>query len=221
MASVKNERGAHLYALKNTLTLLQTIEEGEDQSQRAFALRLGVAVGLANALIKRCVQKGLIKVRHVPTRRYAYYLTPKGFREKSHLAAEYLSLSLSFFRRVRAEYLEIFIECERNGWQRVALLGAGELAEIATLAAHQAKITIVAVIDPTRNEPRCAGVRVVSSFSDLGRTPKIDALVIACGNNSQGTFEDAAALVAEGRIMAPPLLHISDVKGHLKKEFIA
>ena len=45
--------------------------------------------------------KGLVKMSQVPLNRYAYYLTPQGFAEKSRLTAEYLSVSFNFFRRAR------------------------------------------------------------------------------------------------------------------------
>ena len=49
-------------------------------TQRSMANELGIALGMANAYIKRCIRKGFIKVRQIPSNRYAYYLTPTGFR---------------------------------------------------------------------------------------------------------------------------------------------
>ncbi|HEY4820142.1 MAG TPA: winged helix-turn-helix transcriptional regulator, partial [Xanthobacteraceae bacterium] len=67
------------------LGLLESVERGGEQSQRRLASELGVALGLVNAYLKRCVNKGLVKVSEAPARRYAYYLTPHGFTEKSLL----------------------------------------------------------------------------------------------------------------------------------------
>ena len=63
------------------LELLGAVERG-DITQRRLSRELGIAVGLVNAYIKRCINKGYIKVKAIPPRRYAYYLTPKGFSEK-------------------------------------------------------------------------------------------------------------------------------------------
>src|SRR4051794_31761602 len=71
------------------LGVLDAIERDPTVTQRSVALELGIALGLANGYLKRCVRKGLIKVRQAPARRYAYYLTPKGFAEKSRLTASY------------------------------------------------------------------------------------------------------------------------------------
>src|SRR5580698_4705894 len=89
------------------LNLLTSLEDGAT-SQRRIASELGVALGLVNAYLRRCVNKGLVKVSEAPARRYAYYLTPHGFAEKSRLTVEYLGISFSFFRQARAECADIF-----------------------------------------------------------------------------------------------------------------
>src|SRR3954451_8689004 len=85
------------------LDLLTSVGQDGDRSQRHIAAELGIALGLVNAYLKRCVRKGLVKVRDAPARRYAYYLTPYGFAEKSRLTVEYLSESFSFFRLAKAD----------------------------------------------------------------------------------------------------------------------
>src|SRR4030095_9246902 len=73
------------------LSLLQAVERQNNVTQRTLANELGVAVGLINASVRRGVKRGLIKVQQIPKRRFAYYLTPQGFAEKSRLAALYIS----------------------------------------------------------------------------------------------------------------------------------
>ena len=85
------------------LNLLSALEAGTSESQASLARRIGAAVGLVNALLRRSVRKGYVKMTSAPARRYTYYLTPKGFAEKSRLTAEYLAFSLDFFRRARRD----------------------------------------------------------------------------------------------------------------------
>src|SRR5215468_1944263 len=73
------------------LGLLESVERNGAQSQRHIAAELGIALGLVNAYLGRCVKKGLVKVHNAPARRYAYYLTPQGFAEKSRLTVQFLS----------------------------------------------------------------------------------------------------------------------------------
>src|SRR6201988_5528320 len=94
------------------LNLLNSVDDGA-QSQRRIAEDLGIALGLVNAYLKRCIKKGLVKVSEAPARRYAYYLTPQGFAEKSRLTVEYLSYSFSLFRRARSEYA-VLLETARR-----------------------------------------------------------------------------------------------------------
>src|SRR5258705_2722769 len=104
------------------LSLLNSVDDGA-QSQRRIAEELGIALGLVNAYLKRCIKKGLVKVSDAPTRRYAYYLTPQGLAEKSRLTLDYLSYSFSLFRRARAEYATVLEAARRRGFDRVVLAG--------------------------------------------------------------------------------------------------
>ncbi|MGB1548047.1 MAG: winged helix-turn-helix transcriptional regulator, partial [Alphaproteobacteria bacterium] len=104
-----------------TLELLASVEANRHVSQRTLATRLGIAVGLANGYLRRCVRKGWVKMSKAPARRYAYYLTPKGFAEKSRLTAEYLTISFDFFRNARTECLRAFRAAEARDWRRVVL----------------------------------------------------------------------------------------------------
>src|SRR6266576_3626793 len=129
------------------LGLLESVERDGAQSQRKLASELGIALGLVNAYLKRAVKKGLVKVGQAPARRYAYYLTPHGFSEKSRLTVEYLSASFSFFRKAKEEYTDLFgIACAR-GIPRVVLVGRSDLCEIAILCAVDNPIKIVALVD--------------------------------------------------------------------------
>src|SRR5438445_12112637 len=103
------------------LSVLTSIEGHGAITQRKLAGELGIALGLANAYLRRCVRKGLVKMRQVPLNRYAYYLTPQGFAEKSRLTAEYLAVSFDFFRRARTDCAVLLRQCEARGWRIVAL----------------------------------------------------------------------------------------------------
>jgi DNA-binding MarR family transcriptional regulator len=193
-----------------TLELLSSVETVEHMSQRRLALRLGVAVGLANSYLKRCVRKGLVKMTKAPARRYAYYLTPKGFSEKSRLTTEYLSHSFEFFRNAQSECRRTLRAAEARGWRRIALSGTGELAEIATLAAREIDIELVAILAPGRNEREIAGLPVVASLDDI---PALDAVLITDIQNPQTTFDALRAKFDPARLLTPTLLHITRENG--------
>ncbi len=121
------------------LGLLNSVETDGERSQRHIAAELGIALGLVNAYLKRCVKKGWVKVNQAPARRYAYYLTPQGFTEKSRLTVDYLSSSFSFFRRAKADCADVFAAAKERGFKRAVLAGKSDLAEIAVLCAHRGR----------------------------------------------------------------------------------
>jgi DNA-binding MarR family transcriptional regulator len=133
--------------IQTEINFLAALEAGKVTSQMRLSQRIGVSVGLINALIKRAILKGYVKARSAPAKRYAYYLTPKGFSEKSRLVADYLETSLDFFRMARAEYGDIFERLRHCGDNRIILGGRGELTEIALLAAREQGLEPTAVFD--------------------------------------------------------------------------
>src|SRR3984885_15372392 len=128
------------------LGLLNSVESDAARSQRRMAADLGIALGLVNAYLKRCVKKGLVKVADAPARRYAYYLTPQGFAEKSRLTVQYLSDSFSFFRLAKSDCARVLEAAKAAGFSRLVLAGKSDLAEIATLCAVEAGVAIVGVV---------------------------------------------------------------------------
>src|ERR1700684_881841 len=117
------------------LGLLTSVEADGARSQRRIAADLGVALGLVNAYLKRSIKKGLVKVSQAPARRYAYYLTPQGFSEKSRLTIKYLSSSFSLFRKAKEDFAKVFDLARARGMERIVLAGKSDLSEIAILCA--------------------------------------------------------------------------------------
>lgn len=192
--------------LTETVQLLDNVEGKDAPNQRTLANRIGISVGLLNALINRAARKGLIKIKEAPARRYVYYLTPKGLAEKSRLVAEYLDYSLSFFRTARQEYSDLFARHAASGRRRFILCGAGELAEIATLAANGIDVELVGILDRETNQVRVAGLPVVR---DLTAAQPDDVLVITNGRKPQQVYDDLVSAEHAERVAFPPFLRIT------------
>jgi len=188
------------------LGLLESVERDGAQSQRKLASDLGIALGLVNAYLKRCVKKGLVKISQAPPRRYAYYLTPHGFAEKSRLTVEYLSSSFSFFRRAREDCSSVLKAAHGRGWTRIALLGVSDLAEIATLCALEQGIAIVAVVDAKCQSDRFVGTPVVPAPTAV--PGGFDALVVTDLQATRDSVWAAVDHLDPERVLVPALLGI-------------
>jgi DNA-binding MarR family transcriptional regulator len=186
------------------LSLLTSLEADGTRSQRRIAAELGVALGLVNAYLKRAIKKGLVKVGQAPARRYAYYLTPQGFSEKSRLTIKYLSSSFSLFRKAKQDYGDVFDRAHALGLERVVLAGKSDLCEIAILCAVDGPVTIVAVTDPDSELSRFIGVRVVRSYDEVGES--FDGVVITHLTRAKSMYDEAVAAFGTHRVLAPDLL---------------
>jgi hypothetical protein len=187
------------------LGILEAIDSGEPVTQRAVARELGVALGLVNAYLRRCMNKGLVKIKTAPAHRYAYYLTPKGFAAKSHLTASYLAHSFSFFRTARADCDKVLAEASARRMQNVALLGGGELAEILTLCAAGQPIKLAAIVDRSTKAGAATGPIVVR---DLKSLKDIDGIIVTELKNPSAAYTAAVAAFGVDRVLAPALLKI-------------
>ena len=187
------------------LELLNVVHENSDLTQRSMARELGIALGMANTYLKRCVRKGYIKVRQIPSNRYSYYLTPKGFKEKSRLTAEYLSSSFTFFRRAKDQCLESLGYAKVRGWHRVALVGVGDLAEIFALCAIEHSVDLVGILDIKTEKTMFTGLNIAPTIADL---EPLDALIITDAVNPQETFDNLLESFPSDRILTLPVLGI-------------
>jgi DNA-binding MarR family transcriptional regulator len=191
---------------KILLGLLESVERNGGQSQRHLASELGIALGLVNAYLKRCIKKGLVKVAHAPTRRYAYYLTPQGFAEKSRLTIEYLTSSFSFFRQARADCAQTLAAAQAKGWTSIALAGISDLAEIAVICAFERGVKIVCMVDSDSAATAFMGAPVVREFAALDGA--VDAVIVTDLRRAQAAFDAAAAQFGRERVLSPTLLGV-------------
>ena len=188
-----------------TLGVLTAVERDPGMTQRSAASEVGVALGLVNAYLKRCIRKGWVKIQQVPRKRYVYYLTPRGFAEKARLTSEYLSFSLDFFRRARAQYVEAVSACAARGWKRVVIVGDTELAEIASLCCHDRDVVPVGILAQGSQAQRFAGLPVFSAIEGM---PEVDAAILALARDPAAAAEALAARLGPGRVLAPAILRL-------------
>jgi len=189
-----------------TLEILQAIEERNDVTQRGIAQRSGVALGLANSYLKRCVRKGLVKMQQAPANRYLYYLTPKGFAEKSRLTVEYLSYSFTFYRRAGESLARLLGDCRDAGIARVGLYGASDLAEIAAIRALDQGIEVVAVYDTAGRRERFLGAPVVARLEEAARA---QAWILTELTDARHAWRRLLAEAGETPVLAPDILGLN------------
>ena len=186
-----------------TLDILETIENQSNVTQRLLADSLGIALGLANSYLKRCVRKGLIKIKQVPANRYLYYLTPKGFTEKSRLTAKFLSSSFDFYRRASRAYTSLMEQSMARGHGRVILCGLSELAEIASLRAQEYEIEVVGIYEPDTKKEKHLGIPI---WHEISKLPAADCLVLSAINNTGEIYRQIKDSGGDIPVVVPEIL---------------
>lgn len=133
-----------------SLLLLDEISKGESLSQRDLSKKLNIALGLVNSYIKNLVSKGYITIKTIPSKRYAYYLTPTGFAEKSRLTYHHLQNFTNLYKEARRDFKKLFSRLHKEGVKSVVFAGVDESAEIAYLSLQEFDIEFEGIVD---NEP--------------------------------------------------------------------
>jgi len=96
----------------NEIKLLEVIYENPQMTQREIARKTGLSLGFVNLLLKKFVQKGLVKLEKLNKRTFRYVLTPKGFKEKAKKTIQYMKIYYEKVKQIKTNVEKIV---EENG----------------------------------------------------------------------------------------------------------
>ncbi|MEK7705330.1 MAG: MarR family EPS-associated transcriptional regulator, partial [Myxococcota bacterium] len=123
---------------EHELPMLEALASEPQLSQRELARRLGLPLSRAHFILRRLIQKGMVKVHNVAESThklgYLYVLTPRGLEVRLRLTYSFLHRMAEQHRRmaVRVEALIDERVTRRNGEGGVIgvmLVGEGPLAQ--------------------------------------------------------------------------------------------
>jgi DNA-binding MarR family transcriptional regulator len=171
--------------------LLEAIEEQSTITQRTLAARLGVALGLTNLYLKRLVKKGYVKCVTASPKRLRYVITPRGAAHKARLALDFMKYSLALYRDAR-HHVRRGLDGRLSRWNRVALYGTGEAAELAFLLLRESGVEPIAAFDET-GDKQFLGMPVHRIAEHRGVA--YDVLIVALLDQTQPAID---ALISAG-----------------------
>ena len=189
------------------LRVLELVEKQEKLTQRGIAFELQVAIGLANSLVKRLTNKGYVKITQIPSGRYAYYLTPEGFFEKSRLVSKYIANSVQFLGEVRKDYEKIAEKLKAEGQKNIGCVGTGEILEIAQLVFQAHNLNIFFVVDLLGSKKS----GIYDSFSAIPDkiTSQVTSLILTESHRPHKVFELLTQENLELQVLFPEFMQIS------------
>jgi predicted transcriptional regulator len=184
-----------------TLNVLSAVEADGRVTQRSLAVELGIALGLTNSYLKKCIDKGLIKIKQVPANRYSYYLTPRGFSEKTRLTAKYFKTSFNFYRKAKEECSSILKNSIMQGKTKIILSDYSEFSEIVSIVALNSDVEILGVIgtvtDNTINIPIKKEIKMFGDF---------DTIIITNIEDINARYNELLKMVPKEKIIVPSTL---------------
>lgn len=171
------------YLFKSTermrdLHFLEEIEQNPKVSQRELSNKFGIALGVTNACIKRMARRGLIRLKGFPPRRITYYLTPKGFAEKSKLMLHFFSYNIHHYAETKKVISKKLLEMQEHGVKRVAFYGVSDEMEVAYITLQGSEMELVGIIDDSKagNGTKLFGHKVIGLSEVKNLT--LDAIMI-------------------------------------------
>ncbi len=129
------------------LNLLEHIEDDPDITQASLASQLGVAVGTVNWYLKRLVAKGYVKVKRAQRRKLRYIITPEGIAFRARLTLHYIDTSMKLYRRTRQHVRDLLGDVKKAGFNRVHIIGEGDIADVCRLTCLEQGISVAEMID--------------------------------------------------------------------------
>ena len=130
------------------LRLLTEVYSTPQASQRDLSLRLGIALGLTNALLRKLAEKGYVRVTQSSWKRWLYAITPAGFTRKIHLTVGYIHRFVDHYQKVRETLREDLEPLNLNAESRVAIYGTGELSELVYMCLRDTGIEEIDIFTP-------------------------------------------------------------------------
>ena len=162
------------------IKLFEQISKTKNHSQRSLSKNMNVALGLANSTLKKFLKKGLLKLSQAPLRRYSYYITPKGFVEKTKLVSDFIVSSLDFYRKAKTEYEKMLLSSSRK---KIILVGISDLTDIAVLASKMHNIKISFIYDINFAQKSYCGITVRKSLEEVKKNKNKYVFILTVSKN--------------------------------------
>jgi DNA-binding MarR family transcriptional regulator len=129
------------------LELLQELEKNPIISQRELSNKFGIALGVTNACLKRMVRRGWIRITNFNHHKIGYYLTPKGFAEKTRLALHLISWTVQHYSTLKDLIGIRLLEMQNAGIERVVFYGMSDEMEVAYVTLQGVNLKLVGIVE--------------------------------------------------------------------------
>lgn len=95
--------------------------------QRDLARIIGLSLGMTNAILKRLVKKGLLRVKKVNNRNIQYIVSPQGMEKIAHRSYRYFRRTIKNVVYYKEAIEELLSQVSARGYREIVLVGRSDL----------------------------------------------------------------------------------------------
>jgi hypothetical protein len=129
------------------LRLLEELERNPIISQRELSHKFNIALGVTNACLRRMALKGWIQITELNRKRIGYYLTKKGFLEKSKLTFNLVTGIIQHYSELKKVIGDRLLEMQGKGVQRIVFYGVSDEMEVAYVTLQGVDLRLVGIVE--------------------------------------------------------------------------
>lgn len=185
------------------LQLLETIYSAQNRdaqiSQRDLAGATGLSLGMTNALLRRFVERGWVKLTHLSGRSLRYVLTAEGMEEVVRRSIKYFTRAAQSASLYRAQIEEYVRRLAKEGYDTLVLQGPEELDFLFRYSCERHGLSFVKNPTGKRREHLAGGEKVMFVLAETS-APDISRADVSAGD------EDAAPDCKEPEIKASKIM---------------
>lgn len=105
----------------------QTLSVDPNANQRTLAQNSNISLGMMNAVLKRCIERGWIAVKNLNMKKVCYCLTAQGFEEISRRSSSYMKRSFSMMNDYAGSIENLVSQAKSQGKSKVVLYGTSNI----------------------------------------------------------------------------------------------
>ena len=115
--------------IEHELEILENIYKHDKQNvhQRDLARIVGLSLGMTNAILKRLVKKGWLKIKKVNNRNIQYIVSPQGIDEISRRSYRYFKRTIKNVVYYKEAISRLIREIKGRGYKGLVLIGESDL----------------------------------------------------------------------------------------------
>lgn len=121
----------------------QTLSLDPNATQRTMAKNANISLGMMNAVLKRCIERGWIAVQNLNMKKVCYCLTPEGFNEISKRSSNYMKSSFSMMNDYADKIQNIIIRAKEEGKTKVVLYGNSNVQFVIEWACQKSGLEFI------------------------------------------------------------------------------